>query len=432
MRAMISAGAWLRAAVVLTVAVFAAACSPDGADDSTGAGAPALAPEAHTPEAEADLPAGQLTEEQEAQLAQLEALGYASGTEEAGSQSGVTIHQAERAHSGLNLVVSGHAPVALLMDMEGRERHRWSRTTREVWPDRDLHDAKPGQHYFRRAHLLENGDLLVIFEGLGLVKLNKHSEVQWSFDGQAHHDLEVGPDGRIYVLTRQARMRRGARSNEPILEDFVTVLEPDGTVIESVSLLECFRSSDFAGELKRTERSGDIFHTNTLELLDGRHAELSPAFARGNFLISLRELDLLAIVDLEQRTIRWARRGSWKRQHQPVLLETGKLLLFDNKGTPGQSQVLELDPLTGAVTWAYPGAAGEPLYSATCGTSQRLPNGNTLITESRPGRALEVTPDKAIVWEYFNPYRTPDDESLVATLFEIVRLPASFPTDWLE
>ena len=423
MRAMASGGVWVRVAflVVGSLAVLAAACGPSNSEPATAA--------AQVREAAAT---GQLTDEQQAQLDQLEALGYASGTEEAGSESGVTIHQPERASSGWNLVVSGHAPVALLMDMQGRELHRWSRTTREVWPDRDLQDARPGQHYFRRAHLLENGDLLVIFEGLGLVKLDKHSEVQWAFDGQAHHDLEVGPAGHIYVLTRQARMRRGAQAGEPLLEDFVTVLEADGTQVESVSLLECFRNSPFAGELERAERSGDIFHTNTLELLDGRHAELSPAFARGNFLISLRELDLLAVVDLEGRTIRWSRRGSWKRQHQPVLLDSGNMLLFDNKGTPGHSQVLELAPLTGEVVWSYPDDAGTPFYSATCGASQRLPNGNTLITESRPGRAFEVTPDKAIVWEYFNPYRTPDDESLVATLFEVVRLPADWLTDWLD
>ncbi|XXT53909.1 hypothetical protein WMF23_20300 [Sorangium sp. So ce542] len=38
------------------------------------------------------------------------------------------------------------------------------------------------------------------------------------------------------------------------------------------------------------------------------------------------------------------------------------------------------------------------------GTAQRLPNGNTLITEGSDGRVFEVTPGHEIVWEYISPY----------------------------
>src|SRR4029450_2751265 len=35
---------------------------------------------------------------------------------------------------------------------------------------------------------------------------------------------------------------------------------------------------------------------------------------------------------------------------------------------------------------------------------QRLPNGNTLITEGSDGRIFEVTRDHKLVWEYISPY----------------------------
>jgi len=38
------------------------------------------------------------------------------------------------------------------------------------------------------------------------------------------------------------------------------------------------------------------------------------------------------------------------------------------------------------------------------GYAQRLPNGNTLITESSFGRFFEVTKQGEIVWEYVNPF----------------------------
>ena len=72
-------------------------------------------------------------------------------------------------------------------------------------------------------------------------------------------------------------------------------------------------------------------------------------------------------------------------------------------------------------------------YSATCGTAQRLANGNTLITESDSGRAFEVTREGEIVWEFWNPERvTVEGQEYIATLFEVVRLPAGHPLDWLK
>ena len=36
-------------------------------------------------------------------------------------------------------------------------------------------------------------------------------------------------------------------------------------------------------------------------------------------------------------------------------------------------------------------------------SAERLPNGNTLITESDKGRAFEVTHAGEVVWEFWNP-----------------------------
>ncbi|MHC4470632.1 MAG: arylsulfotransferase family protein [Planctomycetota bacterium] len=74
------------------------------------------------------------------------------------------------------------------------------------------------------------------------------------------------------------------------------------------------------------------------------------------------------------------------------------------------------------VVWSYQGDEAHPFYSMTCGTCQRLPNGNTLITESDSGRAFEVTRDKEIVWEYVSPYRSGANGELIATLFHVTRV----------
>jgi outer membrane protein assembly factor BamB len=124
----------------------------------------------------------------------------------------------------------------------------------------------------------------------------------------------------------------------------------------------------------------------------------------------------------------WARTGIWRKQHQPTFLDDGRLLLFDNLGAGrDRSRVLELDPLTGETVWQFGGTRDADFFSKTLGSCQRLPNGNTLITESENGRALEVTPEGKVVWEFYNPHRAGDHRELVAVLFEMVRLPPDFP-----
>ena len=199
-------------------------------------------------------------------------------------------------------------------------------------------------------------------------------------------------------------------------------------MLRKISILQAFEHSPYAGLLKRMPADGDVFHTNTLEVLDGRWASLDPGFRKGNLLISVLKLDTLAVLDPERQTIVWARTGGWRRQHQPTFIDGGHLLVFDNTGAgPGKSRVLELDPRTGKVVWQYGGTPGVDLFSKTLGSCQRLPNGNTLITESENGRALEVTRDKRVVWEFYNPHRAGERGELVAVLFEVVRLPADFP-----
>jgi hypothetical protein len=92
--------------------------------------------------------------------------------------------------------------------------------------------------------------------------------------------------------------------------------------------------------------------------------------------------------------------------------------------------VVEFEPLSNRTVWEYAGRRDAPLRSRSCGSVQRLPNGNTLITESDNGRAFEVTADKTIVWEYISPHRAGERDEYIATLFEMIRLPPGFPTGW--
>lgn len=357
--------------------------------------------------------------------AQVQAIPYLGGYHAPSDLYGVVTFDRSRAFPGLNLYTSGHAPEAILMTLDGRELRRWHRSIADVWPDLALDPQVRKTDFWRRAWLYPNGDLLAIFDGHGLVKLDRTSRVLWAARGGYHHDLQVAADGSIYVLDRDGKLIPRIHPTLGVLEDFITILAPNGKRRDRISLLEAFEQSPFASFLKGMPDHGDIFHTNTLEILDGRLAARLPAFKAGNILVSVLQLNTLAVVDPGTRRVVWALRGPWRKQHQPTVLDNGHLLLFDNVGLDrDHSRVLEIDPANGAILWQYGGTATQELSSHTLGTAQRLANGNTLITESENGRAIEVSPSGEIVWEFRSPYRAGEHRELVAVVFEMLRIPA--------
>ena len=74
--------------------------------------------------------------------------------------------------------------------------------------------------------------------------------------------------------------------------------------------------------------------------------------------------------------------------------------------------------------WTYTMPNPKDMYSMICGSSQRLPNGNTLICSASQGMFLEVTYDKEIVWRYDNYYPLLSPQKSVS---EALRYPTDYP-----
>ena len=356
------------------------------------------------------------------ELEALRSIGYMTGYEPPSGAEGVIVNVANAVQTGLNLYTSGHAQAAFLMDLDGRVLHRWSYEFEAALPELKAPAGAEYTRYWRRAHLYPNGDLLAIYEGAGMLKVDRNSNLLWSIGRGCHHDMCVDDAGQIWVLTRRAHVLPRFHPDRAILEDYVSVYDAGGSEVRHVSILEAFERSSFASTLARCPEYGDLLHTNTIEWLDGRHVELHPAFRAGNVLLSMLKTDTIAVLDMEREEIVWALSGQWRAQHQPTFLKDGNLLLLDNQGHQGWSKVIEFDPLSQEIAWSYEGSPENGFFTHACGSCQRLDNGNTLITESDSGRAFEVQPDGTIVWEYVSPERGGDDSDLIATLFEVVRV----------
>jgi len=374
-----------------------------------------------------------LTDEQRAEIERLEAIGYVQGSTRARGLEGVTIYDRERAEDGLNFFTSGHFPGAVLMDMEGRVLHTWELPFEVAWPEVGGDKSAVNRYYWRRAHLFENGDVLAIYEGIGICKVDASSRLLWARRNKAHHDFEVLPSGDIYVLTRTARVLPRVHRKKPTLEDFVTLLNSEGEEKHRASVLEYLERGGHPRIWESSKKThGDVLHTNTLHVIHSEQAALHPLFEAGQLLIASPRVDLIALIDPEERRVVRVWQAGFVALHDPKILDNGNMLVFDNKGANGRSRVAELDPGTSRIVWQYRGTRDRPFYSRSCGGAERLEGGNTLITESDNGRAFEVSAEGEVVWEYRSPYRVGEDREYVATIFELLRLAPDFPIHWID
>ena len=220
---------------------------------------------------------------------------------------GVTVYDPARAYDGFTLYTSGHAQKAYLISMTGEVVHEWHVPYSALWDESAAVKAPPPDShiYVEKARLLPNGDLLALYVaigtspwGMGLVRLNPDGEVVWKYLAQAHHDFDVGPDGRIYVLTHEIRddvVPGHTHLAPPRIDDYVVVLSPDGEELQKVWLLGALANSRHASVLSTVpwyiaEGKGDYLHTNSIDVVTPEQAANAPFAAPGQVLLSMREV----------------------------------------------------------------------------------------------------------------------------------------------
>lgn len=356
-------------------------------------------------------------------LSQLHALGYLESTELAPGEErlrGVTLEIPGRTQPGVNLFLAARGE-ARLVDSSGRVLHVWKGEA-----------SRQGWHH---AELAPDGRLFVIRRDGVLLAMDARSRVLWSRLLGAHHDLALLPSGEIAVL-RSVFIEVTHRGRAlPLVDDRVAVLSPGGELLREFSLHRLFggripeeRLAHIAAHprehwLERVyppRRGVDVFHTNSVEILP---ADVPGLGRRGDFLLSIRELDLLAVVDPAGERVRWSwGEGELESQHHATLTPGGSVLVFDNGIRRGFSRVLEIDPVQRRILREHRGDPPESFYSRRMGACQALANGNLLVTSSEQGHAFEVTRAGERVWELWTP-DVDEKRRRRATLYRVTRHP---------
>lgn len=249
-------------------------------------------------------------------------------------------------------------------------------------------------------------------------------------------------------------------TNRLLLDDVIYEIDWEGNLLwewvlsdhfDELGLHEDAKNTLFRNPNIRPARGGiaDWAHTNSMSILGpNRHYDSGDSrFHPENIIICCRDLNVILIIDKKSGNVVWKlgpyfdespalKKLGWIiGQHHAHMIPqglpgAGNILVFDNGGWAGYgspnpaspngekyatrdySRVLEINPVTLAIEWQFtPKEMGKVFpvdynrfYSPFVSSAQRLPNGNTLITEGASGRLLEVTHDHEIVWEYISPY----------------------------
>ena len=328
-------------------------------------------------------------------------------------ESGVTIHRTERCDDGYRLYSGRQTEMAHLIEPDGREVHAWQYEQGLTW------------HY---AEMLPNGHLLALIKeqedqipGM-VIELDWDGNRVWQADVPAHHDLDRLENGNTLVVGREYVENEKIRPGT-LKSDYIAELTPMGNVAWEWHI---DRHIDEIAELVPVElpaENRDWAHTNTVESLpENPTAVKDGRFRKGNILTSPRNLDTICVIDKDTSEVVWAwGPGQLDKQHMPTMLENGNLLVFDNGTDRGYSRVVEVEPVEKEIVWEYVADPPESFYTPTRGANERLPNGNTFITDSDNGRLFEVTPDGEIVWEFLIPERTADGSRM--PMYRALRYP---------
>ncbi len=226
-----------------------------------------------------------------------------------------------------------------------------------------------------------------------------------------HHDIEVLEDGGYLMI--------GARNNTVDMSRYIPGGDPSANVHETI-----VQEYTAGGELILQFRSWDNFDISDVEAMVEDplsenirfpHINATDVDEDGHLLISCRHISEITKIDRDSGEIIWRLSGSdperndftfvndplngFSHQHDIRALGNRRYLLFDNGNghNPPVSRVIEyeldLNAMTATLVWQFRDTPDK--YTHYMGSSQRLPNGNTLMNFVLPEypKAIEVDPN---------------------------------------
>jgi len=343
---------------------------------------------------------------------------------------GTTIYKPDKCFNGYTIFPARGEEGTILIDMNGNVVKQWNNVGVEQHPVKLL----PGGYVMGATG--DPGTIVDHVDSNELSVVDWDGNIIWSYPNAGVHDdfqREGNPVG-YYVPGMDPYVNKGKTlilSNQDVpYNDYIYEVDYEGTVIFEWLL------SDHFGPLLNYIKKNVCWDVKKIALktiedpLDIHSASwVGPnkwydagdeRFHPDNIILSGNLAGISIIVDRRTGAVAWISPtidGVGLHAHviPKVLPGEGNVLAVQTIrgcGTyelKGYSSVVEFNPITGQIVWRYNALKAEyadasRFYTINGGGAQRLPNGNTLITEGDSGRIFEVTYDHETVWEYVSPF----------------------------
>ena len=276
-----------------------------------------------------------------------------------------------------------------------------------------------------------------------LVSVNQSSAVEWTHDGPNgtdswFYDVDPLPNGNllvvnpveeatvVYEFDPETQERVWTERFDLVDIHDIDLINGDELLVAGINYDENRPSRDRVFVYNRTTEKVTwkwLFKNHYpadadegVNTTDWTHINDVDKIAEGEFLVSVRQMDQVIAInrstkEIDMRLGEDDEYDTLYEQHNPTYLEsengTPTLLVADSEndriveytrvgGPPGEGEWKRTWTLTGNLNWPR--------------DADRLPNGNTLVTDTMNHRVIEVTPAGEVVWEMRVPWATYDAE----------------------
>lgn len=271
-----------------------------------------------------------------------------------------------------------------------------------------------------------NGDLLVVYryldfhspENAGLARVGGSGRTLWHRRDYSRGEPYVAAGDTAFVLGEQRteeaapvrRIRGWSCESGEVARDVVNVVDGDGRLLEQVSLLGVFLESPWAPELQRADPCSPV-HATSVSLV-GEDVSGLEDVRPGDVVLSLRNLNAVAILDRATYRMKRFARGTFQRPHSVKHWRGTEFVLFDGGGGRARregvlgfrSRVLRIDVENGQETVVFPKDPQRFDWHAEGGGRISIgPDKTTVLASfSGLGRAVEVRIEDGAVLAQFD------------------------------
>ncbi len=325
-----------------------------------------------------------------------------------------------------------------LIHRDGTVFKKWSLDYSKHFPDSDSRPCSPLSSLAvdtHGVHLTPEGEVVFNYEYCGAIKLDQCGNVVWKINQPTHHSIVPAEKGGYWVLNRLYWNAKEEPNRLPpysssgkdvsLSEDTIMRVSEDGKILEQISIPELMRENGLEALLTSNGLSfrpeilfdKEIVHANKVAELSSSLADTFPLFDAGDLAVSLRQLNLIFVLDPINKKIKWHQTGPWIRQHDPEFRSDGRISIFNNNvyrtayshertnlNHKFSTNIIAVDPVSRKTEVIYGEKSGQEMLSVIRGQHELLKNHGMLITEFDAGRVFELDSDNNMIWEYVNQY----------------------------